>query len=441
MFSEWLMFVFKIITVIAVLVLPVILVIVLTSMKKGNGAGHDDEGHYEVRSLFKDLQERNENMDKALHMSRFDPDDDSDELQDKSSQDKSLQEKPIQEQITQNKVENKKPKQTTSDKSQEQSKAQDNVSVTADATVKATSEKKAKIKKKSRRLLKKERLEKQKAQLKERQERIKKAQQAGEFCPRDLYVLDYDGNVKATGNEALRREIDAVLAYADERDEVVLRLTSPGGVVNGYGLAASELARLRARNIHLTVCVDEVAASGGYMMASVAEKIVASPFAYIGSIGVVMSVPNFNKVLKKYDVDYEQLTAGKYKRTVTMFGENTDEAREKCRAELEAVHKRFKALVGRYRPNLDLEKTATGEYWLAQDALELGLVDAIETSDDYIGRRLALTSRSALTIEWDEEQKTSRLQKILKFFSAKAWVQAIADELEKRLVEKKDVWR
>ncbi len=284
---------------------------------------------------------------------------------------------------------------------------------------------KKKLKKKE---LKKQRIDDEKS----RQEKIKLLRKEGKFCPESLYVIDFNGNVKASETEHLSYEIDALLEVAGKNDEVVVRLDSPGGMVNAYGLGSSQLMRLKQKGIKLTVCVDEVAASGGYLMASVADKIVAAPFAYIGSIGVVMSLPNFNKVLKKHDIDYEQLTAGRFKRTVTMFGENTDEGREKCREELDAVHRRFKDHVKRFRPNVDIEKLATGEHWLAEDALELGLVDEICCSDDYIARQLELTSGAALYLKWKKEEKNSKLERILKLFSAKTLVKAAASEIDKR---------
>ncbi len=199
-----------------------------------------------------------------------------------------------------------------------------------------------------------------------------------------LYVLEFDGDVHAEEVKNLREEVSALLHIAKPEDEVLVKLTSPGGAVNSYGLAASQLVRIREKGLQLTVAVDEVAASGGYLMACVANHIVAAPFAIVGSIGVVAAMPNFHKVLKKYNVDYEQFTAGEYKRTVTMFGENTDEAKEKFTEELVEIHKVFKNFVQQYRPALDIEAIATGEYWLAVKGLELKLVDELKTSDAYI---------------------------------------------------------
>ena len=130
----------------------------------------------------------------------------------------------------------------------------------------------------------------------------------------------------------------------------MVRLESGGGLVHGYGLAAAQLVRLKDAGLTLTVCVDKVAASGGYMMACVADKVVAAPFAVIGSIGVVSQLPNFHKWLKNHDVDYEMFTAGDYKRTVTVFGENDAEDRAKYQEELEQTHALFKHFVNTYRP-------------------------------------------------------------------------------------------
>ena len=199
-----------------------------------------------------------------------------------------------------------------------------------------------------------------------------------------VYVVDFDGDIKASGVETLRDEITAILTLAEAEDEVVVRLDNSGGIVHEHGLAASQLNRFKQANINLTVCVDKVAASGGYMMACVADKIVAAPFAVIGSIGVLAQLPNFNKLLGKAGIDYEEHTAGEFKRTVTIFGENTDEKRAKLNEQLEDTHTLFKQFVLDNRPKLDLQKVATGEHWYGQQAIDLGLVDALGTSDDYL---------------------------------------------------------
>lgn len=202
-----------------------------------------------------------------------------------------------------------------------------------------------------------------------------------------VFVLEFNGDLRASAVEHLREEITSVLAVAEPADEVVIRLESPGGVVPSYGLAASQLARVRDRSIPLTVTIDKVAASGGYLMACVADRILAAPFAVVGSVGVVGQVPNFHRLLKRHDIDYEMETAGEHKRTLTLFGENTDEGRRKFREELEDIHALFKEHIQRYRPAVDVDKVATGEYWLAERALGLGLVDTLKTSDDYLWER------------------------------------------------------
>jgi len=203
-----------------------------------------------------------------------------------------------------------------------------------------------------------------------------------------LYVLEFKGSMDAGEVSSLREEISAVLAVAMPGDEVLLRLESPGGVVHGYGLAASQLQRLRDAGLQLTAVVDKVAASGGYMMACVADRIVAAPFSIIGSIGVVAQIPNFNRLLKRNDIDVELHTAGQYKRTLTLFGENTDEGREKFQEDLNETHLLFKEFVQQMRPTLDLEKVATGEHWYGRQALDLGLVDEIGTSDALIIKQM-----------------------------------------------------
>jgi serine protease SohB len=199
-----------------------------------------------------------------------------------------------------------------------------------------------------------------------------------------LYVLDFKGSMDAHEVTSLREEISAVLAVATAHDEVLLRLESPGGVVHGYGLAASQLERLRKGGIRLTVAVDKVAASGGYMMACVADRIVAAPFAIIGSIGVVAQIPNFHRLLQKNEIDVELHTAGQFKRTLTLFGENTEQGREKFREELNETHELFKQFVHQQRPSLDIESVATGEHWFGTQSKEKGLIDAVGTSDDLL---------------------------------------------------------
>lgn len=227
-----------------------------------------------------------------------------------------------------------------------------------------------------------------KADVKARKEKAKAAEKSDSKRPR-TFVIDFKGDLKASAVPSLREEVSAILAVATEQDDIYVRLDNSGGVVHEHGLAASQLARIRERNIPLTVAVDKVAASGGYLMACVANKIVAAPFAILGSIGVLAQLPNFNRLLDNHGVDFEQVTAGEYKRNVTMFGKNTDEDRARLKEQLEEVHELFKAAVSRYRPELDLAKVATGEYWYGTRALELGLADELATSDEQLAAMVA----------------------------------------------------
>ncbi|MEB0040604.1 MULTISPECIES: protease SohB [unclassified Pseudomonas] len=221
---------------------------------------------------------------------------------------------------------------------------------------------------------------------KEQAKGLKKQKKLAEPKPR-VYVLDFDGDIKASATESMRHEITALLTLATAKDEVVLRLESGGGMVHSYGLASSQLARIRQAGIPLTICIDKVAASGGYMMACIGDKIISAPFAILGSIGVVAQLPNVNRLLKKHDIDFEVLTAGEYKRTLTVFGENTEKGREKFQEELDITHELFKNFVARYRPQLAIDDVATGEVWLGMAALDKQLVDELKTSDEYLSER------------------------------------------------------
>jgi len=243
---------------------------------------------------------------------------------------------------------------------------------------------------------------------KEEKQKHKQKAKAKEPQRKRLFVLNFHGDIRASEVASLREEITAVLMVASESDEVFVRLDSGGGVVNAYGLAASQLMRIRERNIPLTVAVDKIAASGGYMMACVANKIIAAPFAIVGSIGVVAQIPNFHRLLKKHDIDFEQFTAGEFKRTVTMFGENTDEARAKFRKEVEDIHLLFKDFITKHRPQVDIVKVSTGEHWPGIRALENQLVDELKTSDDY----LLENSKEADLFEIKYSTKKSLLEKL-----------------------------
>lgn len=225
-----------------------------------------------------------------------------------------------------------------------------------------------------------------------------------------LYVIDFHGDIKASQVEQLREEITSVLAVAKPEDEVLIRLDSPGGSVNGYGLAAAQLQRIREKNIPLTVSIDKVAASGGYLMACVANHIIAAPFAIIGSIGVVAQIPNFYRWLKKNDIDVELMTAGEYKRTLTLFAENTEKGRKKFQQELEQIHQAFRDYVLKNRQQLDMDKIATGEHWLATEAFDLHLIDKLTTSDDYLIEKMANYKAFKIAVQ----AKASVVTKLLK---------------------------
>ena len=229
-----------------------------------------------------------------------------------------------------------------------------------------------------------------------------------------MFVVEFDGDIKASAVSNLREEITAILMVAKTGDEVFVKLQSAGGMVNTYGLAASQLKRIKDKELKLTISVDKVAASGGYMMACVADKILAAPFAILGSIGVVAQLPNFNRLLKKHDIDYEMITAGEYKRTISMFGENTRKGRNKVQEDVEEGHKLFKDFVKNHRPQVDIDKVATGEVWFATRAQDYLLVDELTTSDDY----LLKSSKEALLFEVAFKKKKKLGDKLSKTVNA-----------------------
>lgn len=218
-----------------------------------------------------------------------------------------------------------------------------------------------------------------------------------------LFVVDFNGDLRATEVAALRVLVTTILLDAQDGDAALVRVENAGGTVHEHGLAASQLARLRARGIHLTVAVDKVAASGGYLMACVADRIVAAPFAVLGSIGVLAELPNFHRLLERHGVDFELHTAGEHKRTLSLFGENTQAGREKLKEQLEETHALFKGFVAEYRPALDLARVATGEYWHGSRAVELGLVDELQTSDDLL--LAASKERDLLHLKYSAHKK------------------------------------
>ncbi len=223
---------------------------------------------------------------------------------------------------------------------------------------------------------------------KKQQKKADKAREAANQHERRkrLFVIKFSGDMKASDVEGLRESITGVLTVADAKDEVVALIESTGGLVHAYGLAASQLQRIRDAGIPLTACVDKVAASGGYMMACVANRILAARFAIIGSIGVIAQLPNFNQLMKKHNIDFEQITAGEYKRTLSLFGENTEKDREKTQEDVDNIHHLFKNFVAHNRPIMQIDKVSTGEIWYGIDAKSLHLVDDLITSDDYLSK-------------------------------------------------------
>lgn len=279
-------------------------------------------------------------------------------------------------------------------------------------------------------LLNESELKAEKKRLK-KEEKLKKSED--EKSKNKVFVVDFlKGDIKASDSDHLREEVSTILGVASAQDEVVVRVESPGGLVHGYGFAAAQLLRFRQANIPLTICIDKVAASGGYLMACTANKVIAAPFALVGSIGVVAQVPNFNRLLKKHDVDYKEYTAGEFKRTVSIFGEITPQGEAKFKEQLEETHVLFKSFVSEYRPQMDIAKVATGEFWYGENAIKLGLVDEIRTSDDYLLSKV----KSHQIIKVSFEPKPTLSDKLSGVLS-KALTQVLAKLVEQNSITKK----
>lgn len=241
--------------------------------------------------------------------------------------------------------------------------------------------------------------------LKKEKKKLKKTKKQTTKRKKCVFVIDFKGDLKATAVSSLREEVSAILSAAKKTDEVLIRLESAGGIVFGYGLAASQLKRIKDAGIPLTIAVDKIAASGGYMMACVGDKILSAPFAIIGSIGVIAQLPNFHRLLKKKDIDFEQITAGEFKRTLTLFGENTDTDRAKMQEDINEIHELFKQFVSTHRPQAKINEVATGEYWHGTTAKTLNLVDTLCTSDDYLMKSAA--DNLVLQVKFPSKKKFS----------------------------------
>ncbi|NRB41374.1 MAG: protease SohB [Pseudomonadales bacterium] len=258
---------------------------------------------------------------------------------------------------------------------------------------------------------------------KEHKKQLKSKKKAPDVAKPRLFTLNFDGDVKASAVEQLREEITAILTVAEKTDEIMINIESPGGMVHTYGLAASQLQRIKDADLQLTVCVDKVAASGGYLMACVADKIIAAPFAIIGSIGVLAQIPNFNRILKKYDVDYEVMTAGEHKAPITMFGEITEKGKGKLKEELEDTHELFKSFITDHRPDIDINDVATGEIWYGKRAINKNLVDEIMTSDSYLMAKN--DSHDIYLVSYEEKQTLQQKLGLAMSYSVSAVIENI----------------
>lgn len=198
-------------------------------------------------------------------------------------------------------------------------------------------------------------------------------------------VLRFEGDTMATGRQDFARMVDEVLHNKERIQRVIVVVNSPGGGVSVYGQMFAGMERMRNAGVDVTACVDTYAASGGYLMSVPAQRIIAAPFAMVGSIGVVSEFMNFNKLLRRLGVEPMTITAGELKRTVTPLSEVTEENKAAYKAQLEAIHRQFIAVVKKYR-EVDADRVCTGNHWTAAESVELklNLVDGLATSQEYL---------------------------------------------------------
>ncbi|KAL7534110.1 hypothetical protein ACHAWF_004724 [Thalassiosira exigua] len=171
---------------------------------------------------------------------------------------------------------------------------------------------------------------------------------------KNLFVTRFPGDVTASQLNELREEVTGILRASQPRDEALLILQSGGGTVTGYGLAAAQLQRFKANGMKLTV------------------------------IGVISEIPNAYDRLKKEGIEFQTVTAGKYKRTVTPTKKVTKEDLAKSTEDIQEIFDLFKSFVASQRPQLDIEDVATGDTWFGEDALEKGLCDELAAADDVL---------------------------------------------------------
>jgi protease-4 len=210
-----------------------------------------------------------------------------------------------------------------------------------------------------------------------------------------IAVIHLEGTIQGgTGlgatPEYILDQLDKALAD-DNVKAILLRIDSPGGTVAASQEIALAVKRASEKK-PVVVSVGDICASGGYMVASQADEIIASPGSSVGSIGVIMEVANVEELLNKVGISFTTLTTGAYKDAGSPYRSLTETETAMLNEQLTVIYDQFITDVaeGRDLPETKVRELATGWVWLGSEALDLGLVDSLGNYNDAVKRTAEL---------------------------------------------------
>ncbi len=189
------------------------------------------------------------------------------------------------------------------------------------------------------------------------------------------------------GAESIIRRLDD-LEHNGDIKAVVVRINSPGGTVGASQEIYQKLWKLRKKNIPLVASMGEMAASGGYYVASACNYIVANHGTITGSIGVIAMSPNLRGLFQKIGVDMNVIKSGKYKDILSSFRDLRPEERELIQDMIDSSYRKFlkDVALGRNQNESDIEPIADGRVMSGETALKYKLVDMLGTFEDAIDK-------------------------------------------------------